>query len=55
MIRMYFYVALALQEQSQPLRDALKGWLDKQINDHLVEPTTRWAKPLGTCKRTGKR
>jgi transposase len=35
------------QGQSQPLMDALKGWLDKQIDDHLVEPNSALGKAIG--------
>jgi hypothetical protein len=35
------------QGQSQPLMDALKGWLDKQIDDHLVEPNSSLGKAIG--------
>ena len=35
------------QAQSQPLMDALKGWLDKQIDDHLVEPNSSLGKAIG--------
>jgi hypothetical protein len=34
------------QGQSQPLMDALKGWLDKQIDDHLVEPNSSLGKAM---------
>jgi transposase len=34
------------QGQSQPLMDALKGWLDKQIDDHLVEPNSALGKAI---------
>lgn len=35
------------QGQSQPLMDELKGWLDKQIDDHLVEPNSSLGKAIG--------
>ena len=35
------------QRQSQPLMDELKGWLDKQIDDHLVEPNGSLGKAIG--------
>ena len=35
------------QAQSQPLMDELKGWLDKQIDDHLVEPNSALGKAIG--------
>jgi hypothetical protein len=35
------------QAQSQPLMDELKGWLDKQIDDHLVEPNSSLGKAIG--------
>ena len=35
------------QAQSQPLMDALKGWLDTQIDDHLVEPNSALGKAIG--------
>jgi len=31
---------------SEPLMDALKGWLDKQIADHLVEPNRSRGKAI---------
>jgi hypothetical protein len=34
------------QVQSQPLMDELKGWLDKQIDDHLVEPNGSLGKAI---------
>ena len=34
------------QAQSQPLMDGLKGWLDKQIDDHLVEPNSSLGKAI---------
>ena len=35
------------QAQSQPLMDELTGWLDKQIDDHLVEPNSSLGNALG--------
>jgi transposase len=35
------------QVQSQPLMDELKQWLDKQIDDHLVEPNSALGKAIG--------
>ena len=35
------------QAQSQPLMDELKGWLDTQIEDHLVEPNSSLGKAIG--------
>ena len=35
------------QAQSQPLMDELKGWLDTQIDDHLVEPNSSLGKAIG--------
>jgi hypothetical protein len=35
------------QGQSQPLMDELKGWLDKQLDDHLVEPNSSLGKAIG--------
>jgi transposase len=35
------------QAQSQPLMDELKGWLDKQFDDHLVEPNSSLGKAIG--------
>ena len=35
------------QAQSQPLMDALKGWLDTQIEEHLVEPNSALGKAIG--------
>jgi transposase len=35
------------QVQSQPLMDELKGWLDTQIDDHLVEPNSSLGKAIG--------
>ena len=34
------------QGQSQPLMDELKGWLDTQIDDHLVEPNSSLGKAI---------
>ena len=36
------------QTQSQPLMDGLKGWLDQQRADHLVEPTRALGKAMGS-------
>ena len=38
------------QAQSQPLIDELKGWLDKQIDDHLVEPNSSLGKAIGSMQ-----
>jgi hypothetical protein len=35
------------QAQSQPLMEELKGWLDMQLNDHLVEPNSALGKAIG--------
>ena len=35
------------QAQSQPLMDGLKGWLDQQIDEHLVEPNSALGKAIG--------
>jgi transposase len=35
------------QTHSQPLLVELKGWLDKQIEDHLVEPNSSLGKAIG--------
>jgi hypothetical protein len=35
------------QAQSQPLMDELKGWLNTQIDDHLVEPNSALGKAIG--------
>src|SRR6266568_3437530 len=34
------------QAQSQPLMEALKQWLDKQMDDHLVEPNSSLGKAI---------
>jgi transposase len=34
------------QAQSQPLLEELKGWLDKQTEDHLVEPNSSLGKAI---------
>jgi transposase len=34
------------QAQSQPLMDELRGWLDKQFDDHLVEPNSSLGKAI---------
>ena len=39
------------QVQSQPLMDDLKGWLDTQIDDHLVEPNSSLGKAIGYMRR----
>jgi hypothetical protein len=39
------------QVHSQPLMDELKGWLDKQIDDHLVEPNSSLGKAIGYMQR----
>jgi hypothetical protein len=36
---------------SQPLMDDLKGWLDKQIDDHLSEPNSSLGKAIGYRRR----
>jgi transposase len=35
------------QGQSQPLMEELKGWLDQQIDDRLVEPNSALGKAIG--------
>jgi hypothetical protein len=35
------------QGQSQPLLEELKGWLDTQIDAHLVEPNSSLGKAMG--------
>lgn len=35
------------QAQSQPLMDELKGWLDNQIDERLVEPNSSLGKAIG--------
>jgi transposase len=35
------------QAHSQPLMDELNHWLDKQIDDHLVEPNSSLGKAIG--------
>jgi transposase len=39
------------QTQSQPLMDGLKGWLDQQIDDHLVEPNSALGKAIGYMQK----
>jgi transposase len=39
------------QTQSQPLMDGLKGWLDQQIDDHLVEPNSTLGKAMGYMQK----
>jgi hypothetical protein len=39
------------QPQSQPLMDGLKGWLDQQIDDHLVEPNSALGKAIGYMQK----
>jgi rubredoxin len=39
------------QAQSQPLMEALKTWLDKQMDDHLVEPNSALGKAIGYMQR----
>lgn len=39
------------QAHSQPLMDELKGWLDKQIDDHLVEPNSSLGKAIAYMQR----
>jgi hypothetical protein len=39
------------QGHSQPLMDELKGWLDKQIDDHLVEPNSSLGKAIAYMQR----
>ena len=39
------------QAQSQPLMDELKRWLDKQIDDHLVEPNSSLGKAIAYMQR----
>lgn len=38
------------QAQSQPLMEALKKWLDTQLDDHLVEPNSTLGKAIGYMK-----
>jgi transposase len=38
------------QAHSQPLMDELKGWLDKQIDAHLVEPNSSLGKAIGSMQ-----
>jgi transposase len=38
------------QAQSQPLMDERKHWLDKQIDDHLVEPNGSLGKAIGSMR-----
>jgi hypothetical protein len=42
------------QAQSQPLMDARKGWLDKQIDDHLVEPNSSLGKAIAYMQSHGE-
>jgi hypothetical protein len=39
------------QAQSQPLLEALKKWLDTQMDDHLVEPNSALGKAIGYLRR----
>src|SRR6266849_1863013 len=39
------------QAQSQPLMEALKQWLDMQIDAHLVEPNSALGKAIGYMQR----
>jgi transposase len=39
------------QAHSRPLMDELKGWLDKQIDDHLVEPNSSLGKAIAYMQR----
>jgi hypothetical protein len=39
------------QAQSQPLMEALKQWLDMQMDDHLVEPNSALGKAIGYMQR----
>jgi transposase len=39
------------QRQSQPLMETLKGWLDTQITDHLVEPNSALGKAMTYMQR----
>jgi transposase len=39
------------QTQSHPLMDGLKRWLDKQIDEHLVEPNSALGKAIGYMQR----
>jgi len=41
------------QAQSQPLMDERKRWLDRQIDDHLVEPNSALGKAMGSRQRHG--
>jgi transposase len=39
------------QAQSQPLMEALKTWLDTQMEDHLVEPNSALGKAIGYMQK----
>jgi hypothetical protein len=39
------------QAQSQPLMEALKTWLDEQMDDHLVEPNSALGKAIGYLQK----
>jgi len=39
------------QAQSQPLMEALKQWLDTQLDDHLVEPNSALGKALAYMQK----
>jgi transposase len=39
------------QAQSQPLLEALKKWLDRQLDAHLVEPNSALGKAMGYMQR----
>jgi transposase len=39
------------QAQSQPLMEALKTWLDTQMDDHLVEPNSSLGKAIGYMQK----
>jgi hypothetical protein len=39
------------QAQSQPLLEALKKWLDTQLDDHRVEPNSALGKAIGSMQR----
>src|SRR5262249_45749543 len=39
------------QAQSQPLMEALKQWLDTQMDEHLVEPNSALGKAMGYMQK----
>jgi hypothetical protein len=42
------------QSHSQPLLDALKRWLQKQLDDHLVEPNSALGKAIFSMQGHGE-